>query len=290
MAPLVPYIDLHPLHLFGPLSFSLAGRAFELPELSIKPFGTLVAIGVYLGTEVMKRHGKVMKVDPVDLASFTFTGLVAGFLGGHMLDSIFYHPHELARDPLSLLRIWDGQSSFGGFIGAFLGLLYWKAKHKRSVLRVADAVASGFPAGWVFGRMGCAVAHDHPGLHSDLWFAVKYPGGGRFDLGLYEMLFTIPLALAFLWLARKPRPQGFFLGAMCVAYAPVRFAFDFLRAHESDYLGGDPRYAGLTPAQWACFVLLGVGLIMLTRAARAVETGADVAYEPDAEAPPTPAT
>ena len=35
----------------------------------------------------------------------------------------------------------------------------------------------------MFGRMGCSIAHDHPGLESDLWFAVQYPHGGRFDLG-----------------------------------------------------------------------------------------------------------
>jgi phosphatidylglycerol:prolipoprotein diacylglycerol transferase len=37
---------------------------------------------------------------------------------------------------------------------------------------------------------------------------------------------------------------------MCVVYAPGRFALDFLRA--KDVYAADPRYGGLTPAQWAC--------------------------------------
>jgi len=48
----------------------------------------------------------------------------------------------------------------------------------------ADLVASAFPLSWVFGRSGCSLAHDHPGMLSNAWFAVQYPGGGRFDLGL----------------------------------------------------------------------------------------------------------
>jgi phosphatidylglycerol:prolipoprotein diacylglycerol transferase len=51
---------------------------------------------------------------------------------------------------------------------------------------------------------------------------------------------------------------------MSVAYAPSRFALDFLRAR--DMSGADPRYAGFTPAQWACFLLLGFGTLVLWKA------------------------
>jgi phosphatidylglycerol:prolipoprotein diacylglycerol transferase len=286
MAPLIPYVDIPPLHLFGPTT---VGNALSIPEISIKPFGTLVAIGVYLGIELAKRQAQRLKVDQTVLSSFIFYILVGGFVGGHVLDTIFYHPHQVISAPLSLLRIWDGQSSFGGFTGAFIGLLYWRFRFKVSALLYADVVASAFPAAWVFGRMGCSVAHDHPGMRSDAWFAVAYPGGGRFDLGLTEMLLTIPLALTFLYLVKRPRPVGFYLGTMCTAYAPVRFTLDFLRAH--DVSGADPRYAGLTPAQWACMLLLSAGLIVTYRATRSAEhtpvaTSNDA---PEAGADPKPA-
>jgi len=184
-----------------------------------------------------------------------------------MLDVIFYYPGQVLRDPLSLFRIWEGLSSFGGFCGAIIDGFLWKWKYKAPILPYADVIASSFPAAWVFGRTGCSIAHDHPGLRSDVWFAVQYPGGGRFDLGLYEMILTIPLALAFLYLRRKPRPWGFYVGAMAIAYAPVRFALDFLRVSEGNGVAGavDPRYAGLTPAQWACFGLLAMGVYFFVR-------------------------
>jgi phosphatidylglycerol:prolipoprotein diacylglycerol transferase len=63
----------------------------------------------------------------------------------------------------------------------------------------------------------------------------------------------------------------------CLSYAPVRFALDFLRERSAvadDVHGAiDARYAYLTPAQWECFLLLGLGIVLLRRLQRAVENG-----------------
>jgi phosphatidylglycerol:prolipoprotein diacylglycerol transferase len=278
LAPAIPYLQIPELVI---LPKGVLGDA----PFSIKPFGALVATGVYLGSYLATKQGKKLGLDERVLTSLIAWVVGIGFLGGHVLDDIFYYPGKVLEDPLSLLRIWEGLSSFGGFTGAVIGLLLWKWRYKTDALPYADVIVSAFPAAWVFGRMGCSVAHDHPGMASDAWFAVQYPGGGRFDLGLYEMVLTIPLALAFLWLRRKPRPWGFYCGAIAIAYAPVRFALDFLRVQDPLANGGvaDPRYAGLTPAQWACFGLLGLGVYFFTLTLRTAGTAAAFAI------PKTPA-
>ena len=281
-APAIPYLQIPELVLVPKGFFG----GFPSGAFSIKPFGTLVALGVYLGSVLTTRLGKRLGLHERVLTSFVAWVIVVGFLGGHMLDVIFYYPGQVLRDPLSLFRIWEGLSSFGGFSGAIIGGFLWKWRYKADILPYADVVASAFPAGWVFGRMGCSVAHDHPGLASDAWFAVQYPGGGRFDLGLYEMLLTIPLAVAFLWLRNKPRPWGFYVGAITISYAPVRFALDFLRVGQpiADAEGVtsvvDPRYGGLTPAQWACFGLLAVGVYFFSRTLRSAGSPAAFAVPP----------
>ncbi len=275
-APAIPYIQIPELVLIPKGFFG----GFPSAAFSIKPFGTLVAIGVYVGSVLATRQAKRLGLHERVLTSFIAWVVGIGFLGGHMLDVIFYYPGQVLRDPLSLFRIWEGLSSFGGFSGAIIGGFLWKWRYK------ADILPYAFPAAWVFGRTGCSIAHDHPGLASDAWFAVQYPGGGRFDLGLYEMLLTIPLALAILWLRRKPRPWGFYIGAITIAYAPVRFALDFLRVEEPIAESGgltaavDPRYCGLTPAQWACFGLLVVGVYFFTRTLRAAGSPAAFAVPP----------
>ncbi len=263
LEPLIPYINIPNLPI---LPRGYFGGNFPPAPFSIKPFGTLVAIGVYLGAYLAVKQGKRVGLDERALTSFIFWVVGIGFVGGHMLDTLFYYPGRVLQDPLSLLRLWDGLSSFGGFIGGVTGALLWRWRYKTPILPYADVVASAFPAAWVFGRAGCTTAHGHPGIHSTAWFAVQYPGGGRFDLGLYEMLLTIPLALAFLWLRKKRRPWGFYIATMCLYYAPTRFALDFLRAR--DIFGADVRYHGLTPAQWVCIPLLAFGVFMFWHSMR----------------------
>ena len=279
--PLVPFVHFDdfvivPAHLFG--------AGYPPAPVSIKPFGTLVATGVYLGAYLALRQGRRLGLDDRALTSFIFWVVAIGFVGGHALDTIFYYPGRVLEDPLSLLRLWEGLSSFGGFIGAACGVALWRLRHKVPILPYADVVASALPVGWAFGRAGCAVAHDHPGIASDLWLAVRYPDGGRFDLGLLEFVQTLPLAIAFVVLRRNPRPWGFYVATMCLAYAPSRLALDFLRAHElvagERFVASvDPRYGPFTPAQWASLGLLVFGAIFFFVVMRR-------AGEPESLAPP----
>jgi phosphatidylglycerol:prolipoprotein diacylglycerol transferase len=276
MKPGIPYLELPEL----PLLPARAIGDFPAETLTLKPFGTLVALGVYVGAWLAVREGRRRGYSERELMAFITWVLAGGFIGGHVLDAIFYYPREVLADPLSLLRLWEGLSSFGGFCGALLGGIGFRLRHRAGILPYTEVLSSSFPAAWVFGRLGCTFAHDHPGVRSDAWFAVAYPDGGRLDLGLLELLITIPLALYFLRCrARGPRPLGFYTGVMCTYYAPLRFMLDFLRAGEDDSAGpfggaGDARYSALTPAQWACFPLLGLGLYMLRRSRNGVAPSA----------------
>lgn len=267
--PLIPYIQLPEI----PLSFlsylPLIGEKIDLADPpTIKPFGTLVAFGVYLGSVIALRRARERGLDTKKLNDFIFWSIGMGFVGAHVLDSIFYYPDKVAKNPLYLLELWAGLSSFGGFCGALFGSFLWKWRNRVSMLSYLDVVCSAFPAAWVFGRMGCSVAHDHPGRMTDLWVGVQYPhlppGIGRFDLGLIEMLLTIPLAIVFFFRWKSgPKFFGYYAGWMSVAYAPVRFGLDFLRVGPGDKLPADERYWSLTPAQWAAFGLLALGAYVI---------------------------
>jgi len=269
--PLVPYLTLPEIPLGFLLYVPGLGNLFDAAHPpSIKPFGALVAAGMYAGGGLAIRNARRQGIDADKMRDFAVWVIFGGLVGGHVLDAIFYHPHEVARAPVYLLKLWEGLSSFGGFVGAIIGALLWKLRKKENMLLYCEMGSSAFPLGWVFGRAGCAVVHDHPGRFSEAWFAVRYPSigssVGRYDLGLYEMMLTIPLALAFiLFFRRGTRATGFYMGWMCVLYAPVRFLLDFLREQEG--VGADPRYAGLTPAQWACFGLAAMGTYFLRLAA-----------------------
>ncbi|HEX9101439.1 MAG TPA: prolipoprotein diacylglyceryl transferase family protein, partial [Polyangia bacterium] len=164
----------------------------------------------------------------------------------------------------------SGFSSFGGFTGALIGLFVWCRRNHEPVMPYADSLAYGLATGWMFGRLGCFTAHDHPGRHTSFFLAVHYPDGPRHDLGLDEALWAAAMALTFAWLRhRRKQPLGTYVSILTIAYAPVRFGLDFLRA--TDVPEPDARYFGLTPAQWGCILVLiaGIALIAWTRRHRA---------------------
>ncbi len=309
--PLLPYIDGPRYDL--PLSFlkyvPIVKDHIDLDHPpAIHAFGALVALGVYLGSIVTLRRARERNLDEKIFNDFIFWVVATGFVLSHVLDSIFYHPDEVMRDPTYLLKIWAGLSSYGGFIGAIIGMFAWRQSRRRKIMEYCDITVSAFPLAWVFGRLGCSIVHDHPGMASNAWYALKagerlvnagerlvdgqrlIPVPSRVDLGTIEFFLTIPLALAchFLWKKKPLRPSGFYVGLTLTTYAPVRFFLDFLRIKPNEAGGAeaDPRYAGLTPAQWVCFAALALGLYYLlkTRNAPYVNTAALVGSEPDPDA------
>ncbi|HEY8923322.1 MAG TPA: prolipoprotein diacylglyceryl transferase [Polyangia bacterium] len=274
---MIPYFAAQPLL---DLDLPLFGK------VAIHWFGILVALGVILGDRIVVREGEKRGLDARDVRYLNVRMVIGGFIMAHLVSVIFYFPERIKENPLVLINIWSGLSSFGGFTGAALTYLYLTKKEKIPRLPYADVVALGLAVGWIFGRMGCTTAHDHPGRHTTFFLAVRYPEGPRHDLGFYELLFTLVMTAILFWYARRPRPAGRIIGLFATMYAPVRFGLDFLRA--TDVARPDERYAGLTPAQWACIAAVGVGIWLLRRPSPILEfTGPPAREDPPAPEPPS---
>ncbi len=230
----------------------------------IQPFGVLVAIGVLSGARLSEWRAKRLGLKDDVVSDGIAHIVISGFLLGHVFDMVTYFPEKLSEAPWELLMPWKSLSSYGGFFGAALGGLFWRWRRGFPLTPVFEQVAFGMPLGWFFGRMGCFVVHDHPGSLTAFPLAVdnfQYPGletGPRHDLGLYEVIWSAAVMLLFLWLDRKPRPFGFFMGWIVVLYAPVRFGLEFLREV-------DRAYYGLTPAHYSSVFALGLGFYLLWR-------------------------
>ncbi|MFZ5481095.1 MAG: prolipoprotein diacylglyceryl transferase [Myxococcota bacterium] len=247
---MIPYFEIPTWHL-GPVP--------------LDPWGLLVCVGFVLGLEIARARGIRMGLDVRDVVDGIVATIGGGFVVGHLVHVLAYHPEQLEEQGVvALLKVWAGFSSFGGFLGAVLGsVLFYKVIRKRPYWPHADAIMFAFPFGWVFGRLGCFSVHDHIGIKTTFPLAVQFPGGARFDLGLLEALWTMGIAGAFWAFGRKERPPGFFLALWCVTYAPARFGLDFLR--NVDLKGADVRWSGLTPAQWGCIAMFGAGLALWVR-------------------------
>lgn len=246
-----------------------------LPTIPLDPWALLVCLGFVLGLEVGRARGLRLGMDPKDIVDGAVFIVVSGFVIGHVFTVLAYHPERLQTEGIwAILKVWTGFSSTGGFVGAVIGaVVFYGWLRPRPLLRYLDVIAFGFPFGWVLGRLGCGVVHDHigkqttfplamdfdHGMYNFTWVSGDpYPwaDGIRHELGLYEMVLTVPICLLFLWLGRRDRVPGTFSIAFFLAYAPIRFGLDFLRNDDLSFQ--DARYASLTPAQWGMIVFFGV--------------------------------
>lgn len=282
-------------------------KPFEIGFLEIHLFGILVATGVVIGSSLAARYAERNAIDPDYLRWIGFRLVVGGFIICHLIDVLFYQQDKLAKEPWILLYVWQGISSYGGFIGGFIMFMwYTQARYKPPIsrLELGDNAIYAFAPGFWFGRMGCSVAHDHPGVPTDFPLAVEFPPHrypaaevygldasqpiSAHDLGLYEALYLMPLivlgvVLISRWKGRKP---GMMLAYACVLYSIPRFFLEFLRIESTD-----PRYWGMTPAQWFSIILLGAGLYLVFYAIpRQKQTTLELAQfrieRGDAEPPP----
>lgn len=243
---MIPYLEL---------------QAVELGPVVLQPYGIIMLVGVVVGVWVTLLHARRTDLEPQTVRSALGWVIIGAFVGAHLFEVLAYQPERVAADPLLLLRLWEGQASTGGFIGSVSALLLYAAARRLPPGRLADVVTLGLLPGWFFGRMGCYVAHDHPGHRTDFLLAVAYPGGARHDLGFYEMLLAALLFALFEWVRRRTETPGRVALLIAAAYAPARFGLEFLR-------DGERRYGALTPAQIVCVLLFLAALIALWRQRR----------------------
>jgi phosphatidylglycerol:prolipoprotein diacylglycerol transferase len=256
---LIPWFKLEPWSIPIPLLDK---------DLDLQPFGLLVALGIVVGSRVAEWHGERNGVPRHHQADFNVYTTVIGLIAAMVLNVIFYEPEKL----VALFRgefKYPGLSSYGGFIGGIGAALWFRQKRRMALMVLGDVWCFAIPFGWFFGRMGCFVVHDHPGTVSNFALAIdnyNLEGLPRHDLGFYEVIWSAAVMALFLFLGQKKRKPGFYMALLPLLYAPIRFFLDYLR--ETPDGGGDVRYAGLTPAQYASLGFIVAGVLVLMKVLR----------------------
>lgn len=215
--------------------------ALTLGPVEIRAFIALVVIAVLVGGRNMLRRAHRFGIPVDEMFRFCFWMFVSGMIGAHVAKTVMDYSSEFVAEPSRIVTTYSGIRSLGGLSGGFLGGLLWCRLRRLSLfetLRRLEIVAYVIPFAWMFGRLGCALAHDHRGLATTSWIGVKFPEGTRYDLGLIEFLFLIGLAVAFRILDRRPRPAGFFFGLYGVVYGAFRIWLDTLHQQPMRFYGG----------------------------------------------------
>lgn len=234
--------------------------SFGVGPVRIQVWGLFVALGILTASFVGRREAKRRGLDAdrfLDLATWT---IIAALVGGRLMHVFAYEPAAYLAAPWRILKFWEGGLSMtGGLLFGALTVLLYSRRHQLPFLAYADVAAFVLPLGDGIGRLGCFLIHDHPGVASDLFLAVRFPGGPALDHGLLLSLLGFLMFGLFLSLAhfRPTVRQGGFLPLYLVIYGAARFLLDFYRTWAPGL--ADTRYFFLTPAQYGSLIMIAIG-------------------------------
>ncbi|HRG15406.1 MAG TPA: prolipoprotein diacylglyceryl transferase [Pseudomonadota bacterium] len=220
-----------------------------------------------------------------------FEAMLGVILGGRIGYMLVYGRAELAADPFSLFRVWEGGMSFhGGLVGVMVALAWWSRRHRRHAFDTIDFIAPLVPLGLGFGRIGNWIGGELWGRHTDVPWGVIFPKAIE-HLGLsldeikaqaaqgllnHEMRHPSQLYQAFLegvllggvmlWFTRRERPRYAASGVFALVYGLGRFVVEFAR--EPDAHMGYIAFGWMTTGQALSLPLIAVGLMFLFLAYR----------------------
>lgn len=105
----------------------------------------------------------------------TWAALFGVMIGGRLGYVLFYKP-EMLRDPVSILRVWEGgMSAHGGMIGLVLFTLFYARKHHLHWTNLGDNLCVTAPIGLFFGRCANFINGELYGHAANLPWAMQFP-------------------------------------------------------------------------------------------------------------------
>jgi len=100
--------------------------------------------------------------------------LLGVLLGGIIFSRIlFYLLYDIGTLPwFSIFNLnQGGMVSFGGIVGGFI--LFFII-FRKNIWQYADIMGISFIGAAAVWRLGCLIAHDHPGIFSTAWYAINF--------------------------------------------------------------------------------------------------------------------
>jgi phosphatidylglycerol:prolipoprotein diacylglycerol transferase len=135
----------------------------------------LAFVFAWLLLRVLSRRG-YLDLPQSALGDFvTWVAFFGVMIGGRIGYVIFYKP-EMLRDPLSILRVWEGgMSSHGGILGVVVFTLIYSRRHKLPWTNPGDNLCVVAPIGLFLGRCANFINGELYGRITNVPWAMQFP-------------------------------------------------------------------------------------------------------------------
>jgi phosphatidylglycerol:prolipoprotein diacylglycerol transferase len=141
-------------------------------------YGMAYVLAFFCGLAVMIHFAKrrFLELPPSQVGDFITWGALCGVMLGGRLGYVFFYRPDMLRDPLSILRVWEGgMSSHGGMLGLILVTLYYSRRHHIPWTNLGDNLVVGAPFGLFFGRCANFINGELYGRVTNVPWAMQFP-------------------------------------------------------------------------------------------------------------------
>lgn len=238
---------------------------FKIFGLSIKGYGTMIALGICAALLLLDYRAKKRGYDEDGILNMSILTIIAGVLGGKLL-YIITDLKEIIQNPSILKDVGYGFVIYGAVTGGALGVIYYSMRKKWKVMKVLDLVIPSVALAQGFGRIGCLLAGCCYGKETTLPIGIVFnnspfapPGVTRFPTQIISSIFDFLLALFLLWYDKKERKEGRVFACYVIIYSVGRFIIEFFR--------DDPRgnVGVLSTSQFIAIITVVIGILIYNK-------------------------
>lgn len=160
------------IHNLDPFIFRISGN------IGPRWYGmayVLAFVFAYLLLRVLSKRGYLDLPQSVLGDFVTWVALFGVMIGGRLGYVLFYKP-EMLRDPMSILRVWEGgMSSHGGIIGVVVFTLIYSRRHRLPWTNPGDNLCVVAPIGLFLGRCANFINGELYGRAANVSWAMQFP-------------------------------------------------------------------------------------------------------------------
>ena len=240
----------HPIgeHLYSSLLafqfMSPGAEIFHLGNFRLKWYGLLIASAVLIGINLSMWLAKKRQIDPEIMADLAIW-LVLAAIPSARLYYVIFQWQTYVRDPVQILKIWEGGIAiYGAIIGGTIAAIIFAKLKRVSFWQLGDLVAPSVALGQAIGRWGNFFNSEAFGGPTDLPWKLFIPVENRpFEYQnfeyfhptfLYESLWNLLVFFLLMYLfvndlRRNRLKTGAIFLIYLIAYGIGRFGVEGLR-------------------------------------------------------------
>lgn len=231
------------------IEWNIDPQVFPGSSIPVRWYGLLFALAFVSAYLIMKQMFKREGLSVKALDDLTLYVGIATVIGARLGHCLFYEPEIYLRDPVRILKIWEGGlASHGAAVGILIALWLYTLKHKHSLIRILDMLSVVVPLSGSFIRFGNLANSEIYGKITTLPWGFYFRQSQHFadrlnarhPTQIYEALSYILITILLWVLYRKgfSKRKGFLFGLFLALLFTVRFLIEFVKepqvAFESD--------------------------------------------------------